>query len=108
MPSHSTLSINGFAAVNGHSTSYFSGIIGLEAISAEFADVNMRERMNFVSNSVLGKTPKFVGLGLSLAHTMDELKSVIGPTIKSGGWTDHSDWLASRNLILEFTEGRVK
>ena len=64
-------SINGFLAINGHSTSYFSGVIGLEAFSAEVADVNPCERMNFASNSVLGETPNFVDLRLSPAHITD-------------------------------------
>ena len=60
--------------------------------------------MNFASNSVLGETPKFVDLGLLPAHTTDKLKSVIGPTNRAGGFTDHSDWLASSgsNDGLEF------
>ena len=46
-------------------------------------------------------------LGLLPAHTTDKLKSVIGPATISGGLTDHSDWLVSRNRIAEVTEGRV-
>ena len=57
-------SINGFSTVNEHSTSYFSGVGGVETISAEVANVNLRERMNFASNSVFGETPKFMDLGL--------------------------------------------
>ena len=68
-------SINGFPAVNEHSTSYVSGISGVETVSTEVADVNLRERMNFASNSVFGETPKFVDLGLLPAHTADKLKS---------------------------------
>ena len=36
-------SINIFSAVDGHSTSYFSGVIGLEAVSGEFSKT-MREK----------------------------------------------------------------
>ena len=100
-------STNGVLAVNGHFTSYFSGIIGLEVVSAEVADINLRERMNFASRSALGKTPKFVDLGLPPAHTTDKLKSVIGPTTRAGGLTDNSDWLASWHCVAEVTEGRV-
>ena len=84
-------SINGFSAVNVHSKYYFSGVIGLGEVSAEVADVNLRKRMNFTSNSVLGKTPKFVDLGLLPAHTTDKLKSVIKPATRAGGLTDHSN-----------------
>ena len=96
-------SINGFAAVNGHSTSYFSGVIDLEAISRELAGINAFERMNFASNSVLGKTLKFVNLGLSPDHTTDKLKSVIGPATISGGLMDKSYWLAYSHCIAEVT-----
>ena len=41
--------INGPLAKNSHSTSYFSGVIGLESIFGEVADVNARKRMNFAS-----------------------------------------------------------
>ena len=100
-------SINEFSALNDHYTSYFSGVIGLQAVSAEVADMNPRERMNFTSNSVLGETPKFVDLKLSPAHTMDKPKSVIGPATIAGGLTEQSDWLASRHRIAEVTVVRV-
>ena len=64
--------IDGTLAANGHYTSYFSGVICLEAVSGEVADVNAHERMNFASNSVLGETPKFVDLGLLSANTVDK------------------------------------
>ena len=38
------VSKKGFSAVNGHCTSYFRSIIGLEAVSAEVADVNPRKK----------------------------------------------------------------
>ena len=78
-------SINGFSAVNDHSTYYFSGVIGVETVSPEVGNINTCERMNFASNSVFGKTPKFVDLGLSPAHTTDKLKSVIGPATRAEG-----------------------
>ena len=46
-------SINGFFAINGHSTSYFSGIIGLGEFPREVAEVNARKRMNFANSSGL-------------------------------------------------------
>ena len=75
-------SINQFLAVNGQSTSYFSGVSGAETVSAEVADVNLCERVNFVSNAVFGKNPKFVDLGLSTNHTANKLKSVISPATR--------------------------
>ena len=66
-------SIIRFSAVNGHSTSYFSGVSVAETVSAEVADVNPCERVNFASNAVFGENPKFVDLRLSPAHTADKL-----------------------------------
>ena len=99
--------IDGSLAVNRHSTSYFSEVIGLEAVSGEVADVNGRERMNFASNSVLRKTPKFVGLRLSPANTANKLNSVFAPATRAEGLMDSSKWLASRHGISEVAEGRV-
>ena len=62
-------SINQFSAVNGHSTSYFNGVSGVEIVSAEVADINPCERMNFTSIAVFGENPKFMDLGLMTAHT---------------------------------------
>ena len=100
-------SINGFSAVNEHSKSYLSGLICVETVSTEIADVNPRERMIFASNSVFGETPKFMDLGLSPSHTRDKCKSVIGPTTRAEGWLDHSYWLLSWNRIAEVIEERV-
>ena len=83
--------INGPLAINIHYSSYFRRVIVLEAVSGEVSDVNAREKMNFASNSVLGKTPKFVDFGLSPAHTADKLNSIFAPAIRSGGLTDNSD-----------------
>ena len=99
--------IDGSLAVNGHSTSYFSGVIGLESVPGEVTNVNESERMNFASNSVLGKTPKFVDLGISPANTEDKLNSVFATATRSIGLIDKSDWLTSRHGISEVTEGRA-
>ena len=90
-----------------HCTAYFSSVISLGEVSGEVADINMPERMNFAGNSVLSKTPKLVDLGLSPTHTADKLKSIIGPTTRSGGLTDNFDWIASKHHIAEVTEGIV-
>ena len=87
--------------------SYFSGVIGVEIVSAEVADVNPRKRMNFTSNSVFGENPKFVDLGLSPAHTADKLKSIFAPATRTGWLTDKSDGLASRHRIEEITTDRL-
>ena len=58
--------------------------------------------MNFASNAVFGKNPKFVDLGLSIAHTADKLKSVIGPATRVQGLTESSDGLTSSQGISNF------
>ena len=99
--------IDGSLAGNGHCTSYFSGVICLEAVSRKVTDVNAHKRMNFARNSVLGEIPKFVDLGLSPNNTSDKLNSVFAPATRTEGFTYNSDWLASRHGIEYFAEGRV-
>ena len=79
----------------------------MEKVSAKVADVNPRERMNFASNSVFGKTPNFMDLGLSPAHIADKLKSIFAPATRSGGLTDNSNWITVRHFIAEVTADRV-
>ena len=74
--------MNGFPAVNEHSTSLFRKLIGVETVPGEIADVNLCGGMDFAKNSVLGKSPNFVGLGLSPANTADKLKSVFAPATR--------------------------
>ena len=88
--------INRFLAENGHSTSIFRKLIGLETVPGESADVYVHKRMDFASSSVIYKSPNFIDLGLSHANTTDKLKSVFAPTIRVEGLTDISDWLVSR------------
>ena len=100
-------SINGFSAVNEHSTSYFSGVISVKTVSSEAADANPHKRMNFASNSVFEKTQKFVDLGLSPAHTADKLNSIFALDTRAGGLTDNSNGLASVHRISEVAADRV-
>ena len=79
----------------------------METVSAEVVNVNLRERINFASNSVFGKTPRFVDLGLSAAHTADKLKSIFAPDTRSRGLTYNSDGLTSSHGIAEVTADRV-
>ena len=79
----------------------------METVSAEVFDANPRERMNFASNSVFGKKPKFLDLGLSPAHTADKLKSIFYPSTRAGVLADNSNGLASRHRIAEVTADRV-
>ena len=62
-------SINQFPAVNEQSTSYFSGVSGVETVSAEVADVNPFKRLNFASNSVFGENPKFMDGAIAHPHS---------------------------------------
>ena len=63
--------------------------------------------MNFASNSVFGKTPKFVDLGLLPAHTANKLKSAFIPATRAGGLTDNSDGLMSSYGIAKVTADRA-
>ena len=63
--------------------------------------------MNFASNSVFGKTPKFVYLGLLRAHTADKMKSIFAPATRAVGLVDNSDCLTSKHRIAEHTVDKV-
>ena len=93
--------INGSPAKNSDSTSFFSNVVGLEAVSGEVTDVDASKRMNFASNPVLGKTPKFVDLRFSTVNIEDKVNSVFIPVTRSEGLTDHSNWHAYRHHIAE-------
>ena len=79
----------------------------METVSAEVTDVNPRERMNFASNSVFRKTPKFVDLGLSPTHIADKLKSIFVPATRAVGLTDNSDGLTSSHGIVKVIADRA-
>ena len=68
--------INGSPAKNNVYTSFFSHVVGLEAVYGEVADADASKRINFASNPVLGKTPKFVDLRLSTVNIVDKLNPV--------------------------------
>ena len=74
--------INGNATKNSDPTTFFSHVVGVKAVPGEVADVDASERMNFASNPVLGKNPKFMNLRLSPAHTADKIKSIMGPATR--------------------------
>ena len=100
-------SIIGFLDVNEHSTSYFSGVSGVETVFAEVVKVNPRERMKFASNSVFSETPKFVDVVLLPTHTADKLKSIFTPATRAGGLADKSDGLTFSHGIAEVKVNRV-
>ena len=74
--------INQFLAVHGHPTPIFIKVIGPKTVPDESADVYVRKRMDFWSNSVVAESPNFMDFRLSPANTTDKLKSVIGPTTR--------------------------
>ena len=90
--------IDGYLAVNVHSTSYFR-----EELHGEVDNVNESERMKFASNFVLNETPKFMDLGLSPANTTDKLNSVFVPATRAEWLTDNSNWIASIHGYEEVT-----
>ena len=79
----------------------------METVSAEAAEVNPCERVNFASNSVFGKNPKFVDKGISPAHKADKLNSIFVPATRVGGLTDNSDGLTSSHGIVKVTADRA-
>ena len=65
------------------------------------------KRMNFASNSVLGKTPKFMNLGLLLTNKADKLNSFFYPASRPEGLNDSSYRIVYGHGIAEVAEGRV-
>ena len=99
--------INRNSTKNSDPTTFFSHVVGVKAVPGEVADVDAIKRMNFTNYPVLGKSPKFVDLRLSTAHTADKIKSVIGPATRAGGLTDNSNRLTSSHNIAKVTADRV-
>ena len=64
--------INGNPAKNSGYTSFFSHVVGMEAVSREVSDVDVIKRMNFASNPALRKNPKFVDLQISTVNTLEK------------------------------------
>ena len=91
--------INRNPTKNSDPTTFFSHVLGLKAVPREVADVDAIKRMNFASNPVLSKSPKFVDLRLSTVNTADKLNSTFAPATR--------DWLATRHSIAEVTRDRV-
>ena len=79
----------------------------METVSAEVADVNPCKRVNFTSNSVFSKKPKFVDLGLSTVNTADKLKSIFVLATRVGGLMNKPNGLTSSHGILKVTADRV-
>ena len=73
-------------------------------VPRESANINARERIDFVSYSVIGESPNFLDLGLSPANTEDNLKSVFLPATRVEGLTDNFNWLSSMHGCKGFTE----
>ena len=94
--------INGYPSKNSDSMSFFGHVVGLEAVPREVSDVDASERINFVSNPVLGETPKFVDLRLSTVKAEDKLNSVFAPATRAEGLMDHYNWIVYRHRIAEF------
>ena len=63
--------------------------------------------MNFASNPVLGKSPKFMDLRLSNVNIKYKLNSAFAPATRAEVWIDHSNWLASSHRIAEGTAERA-
>ena len=99
--------INESLAKNNDSTSFFSHLVVLEAVSGEGADVEASKRMNFASNPVLGETKMFVDLRISTINTADKLNFVFSPVTRAEGLMGISNWLVASHGIAEITADRV-
>ena len=83
-------------------------MISPKIVFAEIADIYARERMGFLSNFVISKSPNLMDLGLWPANTMNRLKAVISPNIRVEGMTDIFDWLMCMHGWKEVMVGRVR
>ena len=63
--------------------------------------------MNFVSDTVLSKSPNFMDFGLSSVNRTDELGSIFIPTTRSIRKMYGSNWLPPGHDISKATEVRV-
>ena len=87
--------------------SFFSRVVGLEAVSIEVADVDASERMNFASNPILGETPKFIDLQISTVNTAEKLNSVFAPVTRAEGLMGSLKWILDSYCIAEVAADRV-
>ena len=85
----------------------FNHVVGLGVFSGEVTDVNASKMIKFVSNTVLGETPKFMDLQLLTVNTAEKLNSVFTPITRAEGLMGNSNWLAARHGIAEVTADRV-
>ena len=86
---------------------FFSHVVGLESVYRKVDDVDASKRMNFVSNPILGKTPKFMDLRLSTVNTVEKLNSVFVPVTRAEDLMGILNWLAASHGIAEVTLDRV-
>ena len=79
----------------------------METVSAEVADVNPCDRVNFAINSVFGESPNLMDLGLSPTHTADKLKSISVPATRAEVLTYNSDGLTYSHGSAKVTADRA-
>ena len=72
--------INGFSTKNRDSSAIWSKVVGGKVTAAEGRNIYASRRVNFGSNYIFTKGPKFVDLGLSSFDTIDESGSVFTKT----------------------------
>ena len=80
-----------------------SKAIGHKFTNEYSIDVTSRCQMNLRRDSVITESPKFMNMGLSSVHTLDELRSVFIPTTRIGRPADVSNWLPPYHRIGEVT-----
>ena len=86
-------SINVIYAEHRDPAPTWSKVIGREISDESIAKVYSRFWINLMRDAVLTKIPKFMNMGISSVHTLDELGSVFIPNTRIGRLTDVSSWL---------------
>ena len=74
-------SINQFSPKHGHPTLIFSKLISRKTVPNESADLYVRKRTDFGSNSVVSESPKFMDFGLSSSNTPDNSSPSSSPLL---------------------------
>ena len=85
----------------------WSKTISIKAVTNENDDVYAHSRMNFGSDTVLSKSPKFMNFGLSSVKTTGELGYVFVPTTRVRRPTNGSNYIPPSHAISEATVDRA-
>ena len=96
--------IDGNLAKNGDSTPIFSKVTGREMFHDSSANISLRCRVDFTSNTFRKESPDLKNLGILAVNASDELRSFGTPATIFGRLTDGFNWSAWGNVFGEVTE----